>query len=926
MLVLWCVVAPLAESRAHARTATLVAGERVTPNPPTESLDLRDFGAVGDGVTDDGPALQSALDALAAAGGGTLFVPAARYAIITPVLKNFAGLASSVTIVGVASSTPVAPPTSPGNELTRGLDLVSEFAPKTGSQNAAIAITGLTELVVEHLVFIGTPDVTNDALITLNLREIEMATIRHCEFYGLSSLVEGGTIVQAVRSHLTVEQTVFLGSTASSGVYSPLIQNLEWKGFVINNSIFADYGQRAEQYGKMGYGSPFSWINIGNAAALTPDSPRREATFREVFIDEGGFVGISSLPNLYQPSTAPIDLIYISGLFANVSNLGTTGLLLYDAKNVVVEKSHFGYSTNADSAIQLNNVNNAILDQVECVANADTIRTDAATGKLTVINSIYNNLDSQAQVTNVLTVAPEDDPIIDVRQRFFEQLGHAPDAAAHFYWSDQQLQCNQDSECVSAIRFDLDEYLGLDPQAKFFVSGRVVDEDEVGLGGVTVALSGSQNLSIQTNSEGEYYFSGLPSSGQYSVTPTLLHHSITPGNFTVTTPTSDQSCDFAVSLNHHDISGRVLDAAGNSLGGVTVTLSGSESSTVTTNDEGEYSFANLPADGNYTILPTKTSYSFAPSSMIFQTLSSDQLLHFTGSFVTYTLSGIVVDVNNGGMGGVQLRLSGSQTATTTSDGSGTFSFANIPSEGNYTIEPFLKGFAFTPASETYNSLSENKFVAFSGASSFHTISGRITNANNNGVPGVLVTLSGAQSGSFLTDQTGNYAFPNLPADEDFMITPSLAGYTFNPSSAVFSDLAGNQSTEFELIVPTPLLITLENGTAAAALTSVTWLQDPFSVASTDSFSPDQRTRIMLFAMNLKLQPGENSSAVTVQMEDAQQRIYNLPVEYVGQVPGLDWMTQLIVKLTDEVANVGDCQTSIVYHGKVSNKALVKLKL
>src|SRR5215204_1003383 len=58
----------------------------------TGNFVLTEFGAAGDGVTDDGPALQAALDALAEAGGGTLLVPAGRYAIVTPVSKDFGGL------------------------------------------------------------------------------------------------------------------------------------------------------------------------------------------------------------------------------------------------------------------------------------------------------------------------------------------------------------------------------------------------------------------------------------------------------------------------------------------------------------------------------------------------------------------------------------------------------------------------------------------------------------------------------------------------------------------------------------------------------------------------------------------------------------------------------------------------------------------
>src|SRR3954454_10950713 len=55
------------------------------------TVNLMSYGAVGDGVTDDGPALQQALDALASAGGGTLIIPSGKYAIASPVSKDFGG-------------------------------------------------------------------------------------------------------------------------------------------------------------------------------------------------------------------------------------------------------------------------------------------------------------------------------------------------------------------------------------------------------------------------------------------------------------------------------------------------------------------------------------------------------------------------------------------------------------------------------------------------------------------------------------------------------------------------------------------------------------------------------------------------------------------------------------------------------------------
>ena len=44
-----------------------------------EAVSVKDFGAVGDGVTDDSAAVRAAIDAVAAAGGGTVHFPAGRY-------------------------------------------------------------------------------------------------------------------------------------------------------------------------------------------------------------------------------------------------------------------------------------------------------------------------------------------------------------------------------------------------------------------------------------------------------------------------------------------------------------------------------------------------------------------------------------------------------------------------------------------------------------------------------------------------------------------------------------------------------------------------------------------------------------------------------------------------------------------------------
>ncbi len=211
--------------------------------------------------------------------------------------------------------------------------------------------------------------------------------------------------------------------------------------------------------------APLSWVELGNAAAPTNDSPRREAVFRSVFLDEGGRDGIMSQPGRYpDPPSAPIDLVYITNLHMNVSNLGTSGHYLSTLRAALVESSAYGWSHNCDAAVNLVNVGDAILDRVETTASATRLRADSTTSRLTVIDSVYQDLASSAAQTFVInTTQPDQDPVQYVRGRFQTALGRAPDAAGHFYWSDKILLCGANTQCVTSARAALDAYLAASP-------------------------------------------------------------------------------------------------------------------------------------------------------------------------------------------------------------------------------------------------------------------------------------------------------------------------------------------------------------------------------------------------------------------------------------------------------------------------------
>ena len=121
----------------------------------------------------------------------------------------------------------------------------------------------------------------------------------------------------------------------------------------------------------------------------------------------------------------------------------------------------------------------------------------------------------------------------------------------------------------------------------------------------------------------------------------------------------------------------------------------------------------------------------------------------------------------------------------------------------------------------------------------------------------------------------------------------------------------------------PTLLTEENSQRAIALDSVTRVRDPLPVVALNNLMQgrDPRTRVALFGINLDLLPGENASAVTAQARDSLSRNYSLNVEFVGKVTPLEWLTQVIVRLPDELAQAGDVWISIKLHGQTSNEVL-----
>lgn len=74
---------------------------------PADVVNVKDFGAVGDGVADDTRAIQAALDAVARRGGGTVLVPAGTWVVAPSGTKTWLKVGSDTTVQGAGETATV---------------------------------------------------------------------------------------------------------------------------------------------------------------------------------------------------------------------------------------------------------------------------------------------------------------------------------------------------------------------------------------------------------------------------------------------------------------------------------------------------------------------------------------------------------------------------------------------------------------------------------------------------------------------------------------------------------------------------------------------------------------------------------------------------------------------------------------------------
>ena len=228
------------------------------------------------------------------------------------------------------------------------------------------------------------------------------------------------------------------------------------------------------------------------------------------------------------------------------------------------------------------------------------------------------------------------------------------------------------------------------------------------------------------------------------------------------------------------------------------------------------------------------------------------------------------------------------------------------------------------------SITINDISAIEGNSGTKSFVFNVTLSNRSFQPIAVTATTADNTAAAGSDYVARSATVNIPAGQ----LSAAFGVTVNgdtqsePSETFFVSLTNPLNASVSrsqatgtIVDDDPAALLVDASQRVIALDSVTFFRDPFSVVNPLNFGSDGRSRIILFAVNLNMSAGD---VITVAAENAQLVNHQLAVEFVGAVPNVGGLSQLIVKLPDNLGS-GDFMVSFTLRGVTSNKGIMTIK-
>ncbi|MGH9820735.1 MAG: MSCRAMM family protein, partial [Pyrinomonadaceae bacterium] len=232
------------------------------------------------------------------------------------------------------------------------------------------------------------------------------------------------------------------------------------------------------------------------------------------------------------------------------------------------------------------------------------------------------------------------------------------------------------------------------------ITGLAQDADGNPLSGVTVFLTGNEDRTTTTDSDGLFTFVNLTDGANYNVQPKLFGFVFDQYSEDVVNTSGERSVVFSGIPGLYQISGHVADQSGTSIDGVSVSISGSATDSVKTGADGNYTFADLPADGTYGVSAADGVHGFAPSELTADPLIGDvaglDFIILSPTAANAKVAGRVAAANCVGIRGAVVTLTDAhgQIRTVLTTSFGYFSFDGVATGNAYVLNVESRRYRF----------------------------------------------------------------------------------------------------------------------------------------------------------------------------------------------------------------------------------------
>lgn len=243
------------------------------------------------------------------------------------------------------------------------------------------------------------------------------------------------------------------------------------------------------------------------------------------------------------------------------------------------------------------------------------------------------------------------------------------------------------------------------------------------------------------------------------------------------------------------IRGQVLLPDGTAVQGATVQLLSADNvqQTCQSSASGDYAFTGLRSGQNLTVRVALENHTFEPAEQNFAALNADATVNFTARPFprisgTVRAASVCAAVQK-----VKLRLleaDGTLAHETETDNQGRYAFPAVAPGRSYRLQPSKASVRFAPAEARADDLAQDSVHDFAARIS---VSGQVK-GEARGTRLRLVSASVDETSQ--VDAKGDFLFADLPAGEDYTLTPTRPFHAFNPADKRLGVLASDRKQNF----------------------------------------------------------------------------------------------------------------------------------